>query len=71
MSDSPKPSNDTLLGLLIITGLGLMMAAPVAFVGQLSEGRDWHWGIIPGIELLVGSILFGLGGFLYKRRRNR
>ena len=74
MSDSPKPSNyDTLLGLLIIAGLGLILAAPVGFADLLFvhwEGFDWHWLIIPGAELLVGSILFGLGGFLHRRRRN-
>jgi hypothetical protein len=70
MSDSPRSTkSNALLGLLIITGLGLMLAAPVGLAGQLREGFEWRWWIIPGAELLIGSILFGLGGFLYRRRR--
>lgn len=73
MSDTPKPLNyDTLLRILITTGLGLIFAAPVGFADLLffhRERFDWQFAIIPGAELLVGSILFGLAGFLHRRSR--
>jgi MFS family permease len=86
MSDSPKrTTSDSLLGLMDITGFGLVIGAvPLGVTIALEahycfrdrDNLEWHWAIILGAAMaiaaaLVGSILVGVTQFLYRRRKKQ
>lgn len=73
-----KPA-DKLLGLMIVAGFMLIIAAlPFGLVLSLQDHykfhSDWHWAIVMGIAMtaataIVGTILLFTGEFIIQRRK--
>jgi uncharacterized membrane protein YphA (DoxX/SURF4 family) len=71
-------TTDKLLGLLIITGFGMLINAfPVGIfltlLAYYKGGSDWHWAITQGAVITTAIVIVGLlftyiGEFIVKRR---